>query len=233
MLNGEIRIGGAARRPRWLVSNGGKVVGPVSTDLLLRGLECGKVPPTCWIRDKEWSDWREAHQIREVASWSKSQLGEEEGDPEELADTCLSLAGDVEEVVTFSLEAAMAALGAHVGVAHRVREPLWLPVTSCVQGMDPEGVLGQVVWKYDPAYATARQGRIVLEPVGLSSASRAIASRLWLPEFQPVGVAMFPVLSKKGVVALIELGRNDHPFRGTDAKTLTRIAFAAAAQLAA
>lgn len=232
MLNGEIRIGGAARRPRWLVSNGAKVVGPVSTDLLLRGLECGKVPHDCLIRDKEWSEWREAHQIREVRSWSRTQLGEEEGDPEELADTCLSLAHDVEEVVAFSLDAAMAALGAHTGLAHRVREPLWLPVTSCVQGMDPEGILGQVVWHYDPAYATARQGRIVLEPLTASSASRAIGARLWHPNSQPVGVAMFPVLAQEGVVAMIELGRNDHPFRGSDAKTLTRIAFAAAAQLA-
>lgn len=232
MLSGEIRIGGAARRPRWLVSNGSNVVGPVSTDLLLRGLECGKVPADCWIRDKDWDSWREAHQIREVRSWSRSQLGDEEGDPEELADTCLSLARDPEEVVVFSLEAAMAALGAQVGVAHRVREPLWLPVTSCVQGLDPEGILGQVVWQYDAAYATARQGRIVLERVGTSSASRAIGARLWRPESQPVGVAMFPILQGEGVIAMIELGRADHPFRSTDAKTLTRIAFAAAAQLA-
>jgi len=232
MLNGEIRIGGAVRRPRWLVSNGAKVVGPVSTDLLLRGLECGKVPPDCLIRDKDWSAWREAHQIREVRSWSRSQLGEAEGDPEELADTCLSLAHDIEEVVSFSLDAAMAALGAQIGVAHRVREPLWLPVTSCVQGLDPEGSLGEVIWQYDAAYATARQGRIVLEPVGASSASRAIGTRLWRPECQPVGVAMFPVLQREGVVAMIELARTDHPFRSSDAKTLTRLAFAAAAQLA-
>ena len=214
------------------MSNGAKVVGPVSTDLLLRGLECGKVPPDCLIRDKEWSVWREAHQIREVRSWSRSQLGEAEGDPEELADTCLSLAHDVEEVVSFALDAAMAALGAHVGAAHRVREPLWLPVTSCVQGLDPEETLGEVVWQYDPAYATARQGRIVLEAVGASSASRAIGARLWRPESQPVGVAMFPVLQGDGVAAMIELGRTDHPFRASDAKTLTRLAFAATAQLA-
>lgn len=232
MLNGEIRIGGAARRPRWLVSSGGKVVGPVSTDLLLRGLECGKVPPDCWIRDREWSCWREAHQIREVRSWSKSQLGEAEGDPEELADTCLSLAHDVEEVVAFSLDAAMAALGAHIGVVHRLREPLWLPVTSCVQGLEPEGSLGEVIWQYDPAYVTARQGRIVLEPAAATSASRAIATRLWRPDRAPAGVAMFPVLQREGVIAMVELARTDHPFRSSDAKTLTRLAFAAAAQLA-
>jgi hypothetical protein len=231
MHDGEVRVGGAARRARWLVSNGSKVVGPVSTDLLLRGIECGKVPPDCLIRDQAWTQWREAHQIREVRGWTRSQLGHE-ANPSELSDSGFSVAQGPEEVVLFALEAAMAALGAQVGIAHRVREPLFLPVTSCVLGLDPEDVLGQVIWQYDPAYATARQGRIVLETVGTSSASRAIAARMWRPEFQPVAVGMFPVLGRDGVIAMVELARTDHPFRAMDVKTLTRIAFAAAAQLA-
>lgn len=43
---------------------------------------------------------------------------------------------------------------------------------------------------------------------------------------------MFPVLQREGVIAMVELARTDHPFRSSDAKTLTRLAFAAAAQLA-
>lgn len=233
MHESDVRIGGALRRPRWLVSNGGTVVGPVSTDLLLRGLEAGKVPTDCWIRDKDWNSWRQAHQIREVRGWCRQKFSLESSDEsEKFQDRSIELASDLEEVVVFALEAAKAALAADVAVAHRVREPLWLPVTSCVHGLDPEGVLGQVVWHYDPAYATARQGRVVLDRSGGSSAARAIAARLWQPEKQPLGVAMFPVLEGDGVTAMIELARHDHPFRGSDVKTLTRIAFAAAAHLA-
>ncbi len=233
MDNGDVRFGGADSRPRWMVSNGASVVGPVSTDLLIRGLEAGKVPPDCWIRDQDWSAWRAAHQIREVSGWCRSQLGDESAFEagEVMFGRGLSGAMDVEEVIAFAFDAAMAALGAEVAVAHRVREPLWLPVTSCVRGLDPEGVLGQVIWNFDPAYATAKQGRIVLEMAGSSSAGRAIGARLFRPDRPPMGVAMFPILQGDGVTAMIELARSDHPFRSSDTKTLTRLAFAAAAQL--
>ena len=209
------------------------MIGPVSTDLLIRGFEAGRVPPGCWIRDQDWSEWREAHQIREVSHWCRAQFDPGvDQDPADLVPDRLQLCQGIEDVVLFALEAAMAALHADVALAHRVREPLWLPVTSCVHGLEPDTALGQVIWQYDPAYATARQGRVVLERAGASSAARAIGSRLWQPLAQPVGVAMLPVLHGDGVAAMIELGRSDHPFRSTDAKTLTRIAFAAAAQLA-
>ena len=230
MQDRNIRIGAAFRRPRWMISNGATVVGPVSTDLLLRGLEAGKVPTDCWIRDQEWSGWREAHQIREVRGWCKSQVVAHDVS-QSFQDRGIELANDPEEVIAFALEAARTALNADVALAHRVRAPLWLPVTSCVHGIDPDGALGQIIWHYDPAYATARQGRIVLDRAGGSSAARSIAARHWVPERQPVGVAMFPVLDKNGVLAMVELSRNDHAFRATDAKVLTRIAFAAAAQL--
>ena len=229
MHDSEVRIGGAFRQPRWMVSNGATVVGPVSTELLLRGLESGKVPPDCWIRDQAWSSWREPHQIREVRNWCRDQM---ESDADDLPnDRRIEFARNAEEVVVFALEAAMAALAADVAVAHRVREPLWLPVTSCVYGLEPEQVLGQVVWHYDSAFAIARQGRIVLDRAGASSAARAIGARLWQPGCQAMGVAMLPVLNASGVIAMIELTRNDHPFRASDARTLTRIAFSAAAQL--
>jgi hypothetical protein len=84
---------------------------------------------------------------------------------------------------------------------------------------------------YDESLAVARQGRIVLSSPNASPAARAIARRMSAHTMALGGVAMFPVLAGGGVFAMIEMGRVDHPFRACDAKLLTRIAFAAAAQL--
>jgi len=234
MQYSEIEVRGDDARPRWVVSNGATTVGPVSTDLLLRGLEAGRIPPTCWVRDEAWESWRQPHEIREVSVWSKNQVPHDGPTAYDayVSDYCFEYMPDPLEMVRFCLAAAMAATGATVGLAHRVREPLGLPVTSSVEGADPGDALGQVVMDYDEALAVAREGRIVLSSPTASPAARAIARRLYAHTLALSGVAMFPILTGGGVYALIELGRIDHPFRASDTKLLTRIAFAAAAQLA-
>jgi len=54
--------------PEWLVSNGKVTVGPVATDLLLRGVMHGRVPSTSWVRQTGWRSWREVGKIREVSA---------------------------------------------------------------------------------------------------------------------------------------------------------------------
>jgi hypothetical protein len=234
MQYSESEVRGEDTRPRWVVSNGATTVGPVSTDLLIRGLEAGRIPPTSWVRDEAWDSWRMPHEIREVSLWSKSQVPHDGPTAYDayVSDYCFEFMPDPLEMVSFCLAAGMAATGASVGLAHRMREPLGLPVTSLVEGADPGDALGQVVMGYDEALTIARQGRIVLARPGESPAARAIARRLSLHTVALSGVAMFPILARGGVFAMIELGRVDHPFRTGDARLLTRIAFAAAAQLA-
>lgn len=228
-----IEVSGNESRPRWVVSNGATTVGPVTTELLLRGIEAGRIPPTCWVRDEAWDNWRMPHEIREVSTWSKNQVPHDGPTAYDayVSDYCFEFMPDPLEMVRFCLSAGMAATGATVGLAHRVREPLGLPVTSCVEGVEPADALGQVVMGYDEALAVARQGRIVLSSPSASPAARAIARRMSEHTVALSGVAMFPVLKGEGVFAMIELARVDHPFRTSDAKLLTRIAFAAAAQL--
>lgn len=234
MQYSAIEVRGDDARPRWVVSNGSTTVGPVSTDLLLRGIEAGRIPPTCWVRDEAWDSWRMPHEIREVSTWCKNKVPHDGPTAYDayVSDYCFEFMPDPLEMVTFCLEAGMAATGATVGLAHRVREPLGLPVTSCVEGVEPAEALGQVVMGYDEALMVARQGRIVLSTPNESPAARAIARRMSAHSLALSGVAMFPVLKGGGVFAMIELGRVDHPFRSGDARLLTRIAFAAAAQLA-
>jgi serine/threonine-protein kinase len=42
----------------WYVSDGARVVGPVSVDLLRRGIEAGKVPEDSVVCHESWSEWR-------------------------------------------------------------------------------------------------------------------------------------------------------------------------------
>ncbi|HKO92506.1 MAG TPA: hypothetical protein VJU61_15200, partial [Polyangiaceae bacterium] len=43
----------------WYVTNGSAVVGPVNTNLLLRGIAHGKVGRECFVAQHNWSNWRE------------------------------------------------------------------------------------------------------------------------------------------------------------------------------
>jgi len=43
---------------RWYVSNGVKPVGPVHFELVVRGIEAGRVPLDSYIRHETWRVWR-------------------------------------------------------------------------------------------------------------------------------------------------------------------------------
>lgn len=51
---------------RWYVTNGVSPVGPVSFDLLLRGVEAGKVPAGSFIRHEAWKVWRPLAEVAVV-----------------------------------------------------------------------------------------------------------------------------------------------------------------------
>src|SRR6187551_1961340 len=59
--------------PNWYVTNGNAVVGPVNTNLLLRGIDVGRVARDCYVAQYSWSNWREQNQIREIRSLRRWQ----------------------------------------------------------------------------------------------------------------------------------------------------------------
>ena len=54
--------------PRWLVTNGSTTVGPVHTELLLRGYMGGRIPEHCQVREVRWGTWRPLDGIREIGT---------------------------------------------------------------------------------------------------------------------------------------------------------------------
>jgi hypothetical protein len=222
--------------PQWLVSNGNVTVGPVRTELLLRGVLHGRVPSDSMVREVGWQNWREIGQIREVCALKRvldRSVEEASPDARGLREgvEAMATASDVGEALLLALHAAAHATSATVGLAHRVREPLLLPTASCAFESSPEQ-LGEVLAWFDPAFALARTGGLVLGPANAGPVERAISARLSRGTLLPLrGVAMLPITVGGALCAMLELGRSDHPFRLSDAVELGDFAVSVGAAL--
>jgi hypothetical protein len=209
--------------PRWLVTNGTTTVGPVHTELLLRGYMGGRIPEHCQVRDVRWGAWRPLDGIREIGGL-KRRLARDAERPLNLREAAsrLPVTRDVGELLTAALELAVQTLDANAGLVHRYRSPSTLPVTSSVYGV-PHQRLGEVLPATDPAYLLALRGKSLCNSPRLGVAERLIAERL--QHDGPLSsVAMTPIIAAGRLVALLELGRTSHVFRMDDADDLTEFA---------
>lgn len=211
--------------PEWLVCNGGVTVGPVRTDLLLRGVIHGRVPSSAWVRQTGWQNWRELGRIREVSALARvldrriDESAPEASSLPEGADA-VAQAADVGEALLIALHAAAQATSATVGLAHRVREPLLLPTTSCLFEA-PNERLGEVLPWFDPAFTLARSGRgRLLRGSGERGGVQQTVSARLSPGVPLAGLAVLPIMVNGQLSAMLELGRSDHPFRTSDAVEL-------------
>src|SRR6185503_6574120 len=165
-------ISGSARL--WVVSNGDVEIGPVRTELLVRGVRHGRVPMDCRVRAAGSEDWRSVENVREVAGVL--------GQPGSVVDFQRAAAGfrnarDEREVLLLLLSGAITATRATRGLVHRLRPPIDFLVTSYAHG-GLESSLGQVVHAHDPAYTIARSGQRVSGAPGDGLAERVVAGRL-------------------------------------------------------
>jgi hypothetical protein len=211
----------------WYVTNGQGIIGPVDTDLLLRGIASARIPHDCLVMQASWTSWRHLHEIREVSqgwlepapAWEEGRLGRSDV-PEEW----VRQARDAGEALLLAMHAAVSATRATAALVHRLREPFIGLVTSCAHGDGMEAELGQVVPRFDPVLGAARMGRgVVGRPTG-GYLHRGIARR-----FDPLGrdlqgVAMVPVYDGASLIAMLEIVRADHGFRHEDRAILQRIA---------
>lgn len=214
---------GYAQSPRWLVTNGDTTVGPVHTELLLRGYLGGRIPEHCRVRELSWPAFRPLDGIREIGSL-KRRLSRDSESPLDLRDAVrrLPASSDVGELLTLALQLAAQALDANAGLIHRYRSPAATPVTSAVFGVMPER-LGEVLAATDPSYCLALRGRGLCGSPRQGVAERIIAERL--QHDGPLSsVAMTPVLVEGRLVAILELGRTGHPFRVDDTSDLAELA---------
>src|SRR5690348_17342135 len=97
----------------WVVSNGEVTIGPVRTELLLRGIQHGRVPLDCQVRAAGSDEWRPLDALREVAALNgqPGSVGDFQRAAAEIAD-----ARDEQEVLLLLLHGAAAATRATRGL---------------------------------------------------------------------------------------------------------------------
>jgi hypothetical protein len=209
----------------WVVSNGEVTIGPVRTELLLRGIRHGRVPLDCQVRAAGSDEWRPLVSLREVMAL-QGHAGSV-GDFQRAA-ARISRAQDEQEVLLLLLHGAAAATRATRGLVHRQRPPVRLPVTSyCFGGLEES--LGDVLSYQDPAYTMALSGQPLAGAPTEGVAERLVAERLGKPDL--AGILMVPVTHGTELAAMLELGREDRAFRLGDVDALSRLATLAIAKL--
>ena len=209
----------------WVVSNGSVEIGPVRTELLVRGVAHGRVPPECQVREAGSDAWRPVEQVREVAGI----LGQSGSVADfQRAASSFRDARDEREVLLMLLHGAVFATRATCGLVHRLRPPIDFLVASYAHG-GLESSLGQVVHAQDPAYKLARSGQRLIGAPGDGPAERLVAARLG--DERLAGVVMVPVTFGMELLAMLELGRDDRRFRTSDVDELSKLATLAIARL--
>ena len=213
----------AATPALWYVTNGDTVVGPVGTDLLLRGITSARIPDDCRVIQESWGEWRSLLEIRELSaigpipSWS-------EGGGGLLAASSRGARGE-------SRERRRSAAVCHARRGHRGPCHRWAraPHQGALRG-SRDFVRARRRWgarsdppPHDPALAVAEERKILMGRPTDGPAERAIARR-FMACGELSGVAMIPVFDGETLLAMLELARTDHPFRAADTETLLRIA---------
>lgn len=191
----------------WLVTDGQLVVGPVTTDLLLRGITHMRIPPDALVKQPGWPEWRSVRNIREAAR--------PQTPPRPEPSTLLSAATDFGELILLGLHDAVERTWAGVGVAYRDREPHIGFVASAVHGLSPDLLLGLALKHHDPAMEGARDGRFLIGGPSASATHRVVADRLGGAGVVR-GVLVVPIRWQERLIATLELGRFDHEFRAAD-----------------
>ena len=224
----------------WYVTNGEIVIGPVGTNLLLRGIAAGRVPDIARVWRHPWKDWRFLGAVREVRALRRAQarLGPTWSPPLSWspppptsavvgATRWISHAEDEQEVVGLTLQAAVRELRASNGLAHRPERAMGALVTRSVIGEDVADRLGTPVSAYDRAMRMARMGASILDRRNLHTEAFASLDRLDQVNAPTSGVALAPIYFGARLVAILEIGKRERPFRASDRallRSFTRVA---------
>ena len=212
--------------PLWMVTDGLRLVGPVTTTALVHHVTEGRVPEHCVVRSSTTREWRALDRIREVRAARDALYRRGQRTLREAAldstQTLLRLS-DGDEALELGLQAAALELGADVGFVH-VFESSHRAVTRIAFGEGTNGRIGCPLRDADLLMHVARTHCLALGDAGAGHAFRVAASRLGGRMGGIRGVAMVPVIGRRGVAAMIELGRSDRIFRAADAGVLRRVA---------
>ena len=219
--------------PLWHVSDGLRTVGPVNTTALVQHVKDGRVPDHCGARPIRSRVWRALDRIREIravrsAMYSRSRV---DARAKSLATTRALLGlSEGPDALELALRLAAVGLSADQGFVH-VFEGGHRPITRYALGAGADGRIGCPLLDGDVLAHVARTQCLAIGDVDTHHAFRVAAARLGGRAAEVRGVAMVPVVGRRGLVAMIELGRADHVFRAADAAWLRQVVELAGARV--
>jgi hypothetical protein len=202
--------------PLWYVTNGEITVGPVVTNLLVRGIEAGRVPDFCEVRATQ-GHWRRLNGVREVAALSVKPNASSKPTTEQLAEWArpTERMRDETELAHTLTWLSLLVTGAENAMFHfRGRFGRSLVTRSVLGPMSTER-LGYPLSEHDLLVRAARSGRPVFGPP-FGPVEDALAMRFANSQGGSGAVAMIPFFIGKELTAMLELSRPGHAFRRSD-----------------
>jgi hypothetical protein len=207
--------------PLWYVTDGERTVGPVTTSLLIRGVEHGRVPDDCDVTADGL--WRNVHCVREVAALG-SKVGPKPPSEEQLVEWTRpgTRVRDEEELAHTITWLSLVTTGAESAMFHyRGRHSNSFFTRSVLGPMSTER-LGSALPDWDPLLEAARLGRPVVGPP-YGPVEDALAMRMATSQGGVGAAAMIPIFSGGVLRGMLELSRPGHAFRRTDLQRAERI----------
>jgi hypothetical protein len=209
--------------PLWYVTNGENTVGPVTTNLLIRGVEHGRVPDGCDVTMYEGM-WRNVHLVREIAALN-SKVGPHSPSEEQLVEWSRpgSRLRDEEELSHTITWLSLVATGAESAMFHYCSSRSRSFFTRSIVGPMSTERMGRSLSPWDPLLEAARLGHPVMGPP-YGPLEDALAMRMATSQGGVGAAAMIPVFSGGMLRGLLELSRPGHSFRRSDLQRAERIA---------
>jgi hypothetical protein len=208
--------------PLWFVTNGELTVGPVTTSLLIRGVEHGRVPEDCDVSGYD-GQWRNVHCVREIAALG-SKVGPKPPNEEQLLEwTRASQRRDEEELAHTVTWLSLITTGAESAMFHYRRANASRFFTRAILGPMSTERLGQALPENDLLLAAARQGMPVMGPP-YGPVEDALAIRMATSAGGVGAAAMIPIFSGRMLRGLLEVSRPGHAFRREDLIRAERMA---------
>ncbi len=232
----------------WYVTDGATAVGPVTLELLGRGLDAGKVPADAFVRHASWNGWRDLSDLSEhdpsfdprrtfnvlpaarvpqpkVPRETLPSIDLEDDLEEELVPEGEAApfdgATDVSEALLLWMATVVERVGASAALVHRAHGDA--AIVACSHGPRMFEMLGEPLHQSDPILFAAKQGRTVLaEPVP-GVGGRAIKKRLSRLGARVEAAFMVPVHIDGKLIALVEAGRMK-PLRAADVAEVEALA---------
>jgi hypothetical protein len=211
--------------PLWFVTDGETTVGPVLTDLLVRGVKQGRIPATCFARPLR-GGWRSLDSIRELrALHHDPEPASQRRRRDPLLEVLPLLDGirDQDELFQYATQLSVIVTGADAAMLHHA--PNSSPdelVTRVALGPLATDRLGQPL-PDDLVLHTALTDHPIRGRADDGAEQREIADRLACDDNGVPGVAMIPFFTRYELVAMLELRRPDRAFRSTDLRLAERI----------